>query len=162
VLDEFGAQLLGVAGHVETELRRDCEPHIVWAKNEMQVLLEGAHDTIDEAVAVGHNGAGAARYDFIERRVEDGLVLSRLGSFAPEILFPYTYESVEESLLGLGCRIAILIHHSGGRLDRNGHDVRVRMFENRGVGDWGLQAVRDERAVGREQRDERFWVSAFG
>jgi hypothetical protein len=104
----------------------------------MQVLLEGAHDTIDEAVAEGHNGAGAARYDSIERRVEDGLLLSRLGSFASEVIFPYTYESVEECLLGLGCRITILTHLVGGRLDRNGHDVRVRMYENRGVGERGL------------------------
>jgi hypothetical protein len=29
VLDKFGAELLGVALHVETELRRDCEPYIV-------------------------------------------------------------------------------------------------------------------------------------
>jgi hypothetical protein len=58
--------------HVETKLRRDGEPYVVGAQNEMQILLECADDAVDKAVAVGHYGAG--REAPPEGRVQKGLV----------------------------------------------------------------------------------------
>jgi hypothetical protein len=102
-----------IASHTSSERRTRCKSY--W---------EGADNTFDEVVAVRHDGAGAATYKFLEGRVEDGLV-SRLGCFVLDVFLPYTHETVEECSLGLHCHIAITTHHSGGRLDRNRHDIRV-------------------------------------
>ena len=53
--NELGTQNFCFAVNEEVELREDSKPDIIWAEDKMEVLVEGANDTVYEAIGIGDN-----------------------------------------------------------------------------------------------------------
>ena len=87
---------------VETKLRDNGEPYVVWSNSEVQILLEGADNAINEAVAVRHDGCQLFALEAPERRVEDclfGFSRARRHIIAPDISLPCFHERAVEGRL---------------------------------------------------------------
>src|SRR5262249_36608786 len=52
VCDELGPKEFGIAVDKIAELSKNCQPDIVWAKNEMEILIKRSNYSLDEGVGV--------------------------------------------------------------------------------------------------------------